>query len=132
MEVKTKFLKINNDILGEESIFPLVQAEDYNGYDTALGKSTGERAGTRFKVLIDNPDKEIFCEKLEVKIAGANPIPQYKSGDNADCKFINLQLSIATIEYGKAEIRATADGIKLVSTKEQAEEPIKGQIKLKL
>lgn len=131
MKIKTKYLKLTNDMLGDDT-FLLVESEDYNGFDRTTGKSTGERAGTRFKVLIDNVEKEISCEKLEVKIAGENPIPQYKSGEKVDCKLINLQLTIASIEYGKAEIKATADGIKLVNAKAQAEQPIDGQIKLKM
>lgn len=122
MKIKVKYLKPTNDVLGEEDVFLLVETEDYNGYDNTTGKSTGTREGTRFTVLIDNPEKEINCEKLEVKIAGANPIPQYKNGQRIDCKFTNLQLTISNVEYGKAEIRATADGIKLVNTKVQAEQ----------
>lgn len=131
MKIKTKYLKLTNDMLGEDT-FLLVEAEDYNSYDPQLGKSTGIREGTRFTVLIDNPQKEINCEKLEVKIVGENPIPQYKNGERIDCKFINLQLTISNIEYGKADIKGTADGIKLMSSKGQAEQQIDGQIKLKM
>ena len=45
-------------------------------------------------LVIDDPDREIDSEKLEVKIAGVNPIPQYKSGERVWCKFKNLQLTI--------------------------------------
>ncbi|MDR0979036.1 MAG: hypothetical protein LBL91_03770 [Lachnospiraceae bacterium] len=132
MKVKSKFLTLTNEILGSSDIFPLVQAEDYMGYDSKLGKSTGEREGTRFTILIDVPEREIYCEKLDVKIQGENQIAQYKSGDTADCKFTNLRLVISSIEYGKVEIRAIADGIKLVSAKAQVEQPIDGQLKFKM
>lgn len=132
MKVKNKFLTLTNDILGKEDVFSLVQAEDYNGYNDEKKESTGKRAGTRFTVLITNAEREIHFEKLDIKIAGDNPIPQYKSGETADCKVINLKLKIIGIEYGKAEINATADGIELLTTNEQEEPPIAGQLKIKL
>ena len=130
MKIKSKYLEVKNSVLGEDTIFSLIQAEDYNGFDTTTGKSTGERQGTRFTVLVDVPEKEVYYEKLEVKIAGTNPIPQYKSGDNADCRFTNLQLNITSIEYGRAEIKATADGIELVNADERQEQSSKSQMKI--
>lgn len=132
MKIKTKYLKLNNSILGESDVYLLLRAEPYKRYDPIARRTTDEIEGYRFKIGIDDPDREIDSEKLEVKIVGANPIPQYKSGERVFCKFVNLQLTISTVEFGNAEIKATADGIKLVDTKTQAEQPISGQIKLKL
>lgn len=130
MKVKTKFLKIGNEILGKEDTFLLVRAEQYKKFDQNTGRTTDEIEGYRYSIFIDNPESEIDCEKLEVKIAGLNQIPQYKSGERVNCKFINLQLAISNIEFGKAEIRATADGIVLVDDSKQDEQPSKKQIKL--
>lgn len=130
MDMKTKYLKLSNDLLGKVEIYELSSAETYNRYDEIAKRTTDEVAGTRFNVLLKIPEKEIFDEKLEVKVAGFNPIPQYKSGDKAFCRFTNLQLTISKIEYGKATIKGVADSIELVSTSDN--EQIKGQLKLNL
>lgn len=130
MEVKTKFINLSNDILGDSEAFKLSSAETYNKFDEVAKKTTDEIEGTRFKVLLNIPEKEIYDEKLEVKVKGINPISQYKSGTTAFCKFTNLKLYISTIEYGKATIRGVADGIQLISTSDN--EQIKGQLKLNL
>ncbi len=130
MEVKTKFINLNNDILGNTDVFKLSSAEPYKKYDEIAQKVTEEIEGTRFKILLNIPEKEIYDEKLEVKIAGINPIPQYKNGNTAFCRFTNLKLSISSVEYGKATIRGVADSIELLSTSDN--EQIKGQLKLNL
>lgn len=130
MEVKTKFINLSNDILGDSNVFKLSSAESYKKYDEIAKKTTDEIEGTKFKVLLNIPEKEIYDEKLEVKIEGLNPIPQYKSGTTAFCRFTNLKLYISTIEYGKATIRGVADSIQLVSASDN--EQIKGQLKLNL
>lgn len=130
MEVKTKFINLNNDLLGNGDVFALVSAEPYKRYDEIAKKTTDEIEGTRFTILLNIPEKEIIWEKLDVKIAGTNPIPQYKSGETRDCKFTNLRLNISNVEFGKATIRGVADSIELVSTRDN--EQIKGQLKLNL
>lgn len=132
MKIKSQYLKLNNSILGESDVYLLLRAEPYKKYDPIAKRTTDEVEGYRFKIGIDDPDREIDSEKLEVKIAGANPIPQYKNGERVFCKFKNLQLTISRFEYGQAEIKGTADGIILVNEKSQTERPIDGQIKLKM
>ena len=132
MDILKDFVKLDNTMLGNTNEYVLVRVKPYKRYDEVAQKSTDEILGHSFFVVIDDPEKEIDCEKLEVRIAGPNPIPQYKNGERVSCQFENLQLTISKIEYGKATIKATADGIKLVSTKEQDEKQIKGQIKLNM
>lgn len=128
MEVKKDVIDLKSNTFGE--VFKLSSAEPYKKYDEIAQKTTDEIEGMRFKVMINIPEKEIYDEKLEVKIAGFNPIPQYKSGDNAFCRFTNLQLIITKYEFGKFTIRGEADNIELVSTSDN--EQIKGQLKLNL
>ncbi len=117
MKIKSQYLKLNNSILGESDIYLLLRVQPYKKYDPITQKTTNEIEGYCFKIGIDDPAREIDSEKLEVKIAGVNPIPQYKSGDRVFCKFKNLQLTISKLEYGQAEIKGTADGITLVNEK---------------
>ncbi len=130
MKVKTKNLSIGTEILGKEEEFLLISVEPCKKYDQVNQRTTDEIEGYRYTILIDNPAKEINCEKLEVKILGLNQTPQYKEGDRATCKFINLQLAISSIDFGKAEIKATADRIVLVDDNKQEEHSSKKQIKL--
>lgn len=130
MKIKTQYLKLNNSILGESDVYLLLRAEPYKRYDPIARRTTDEIEGYRFKIGIDDPDREIDSEKLEVKIAGVNPIPQYKSGERVWCKFKNLQLTISSLEYGQAEIKGTAGRIELVDYDKQEEHSSKKQIKL--
>lgn len=130
MKVKTKNLSIGTDILGKEEEFLLISVEPCKKYDQVNQRTTDEIEGYRYTIFIDNPEKEIDCEKLEVKILGLNQIPQYKTGERVNCKFANLQLAISSVDFGKAEIKATADRIILVDDVKQEEHSSKKQIKL--
>lgn len=130
MKVKTKYLEIGKSILGKEEEFLLVSVEPYKKYDLVNQRVTDEIEGYRYTIFIDNPAKEIDCEKLEVKILGLNQTPQYKTGERLSCKFINLQLTISSVDFGKAEIKATADRIVLIDDSKQEEHTSKKQIKL--
>ncbi len=127
MEIKKDYV-LNSNTLGD--VFKLSCVEPYKKYDETTQKTTDEIEGMRFYVTITIPEKEIYDEKLAVKIAGRNPIPQYKSGDTAFCRFTNLQLIITKYEFGKFTIRGEATGIELLSTSDN--EQIKGQLKLNL
>lgn len=127
MKMKTKNLIIGNEILGKEEEFLLIAIEPCKKYDTINQRSTDEIEGYRYTIFVDNPEKEIDCEKLEVKILGANQLPQYISGQRFNCKFTNLQLTISSVEFGKAEIKATADKIVLVDDVKQEEQSSKKQ-----
>ena len=56
MKVKTKFLKIGNEILGEEDTFLLVRAEQYKKFDQNTGKIKKEtiRAKDLWKHVLTN------------------------------------------------------------------------------
>lgn len=128
MKVKTKFLKIGNEILGKEEEYLLIAVEPCKKYDQVNQRTTDEIEGYRYTIFIDNPEKEINCEKLDIKIMGANQIPQYNEGDRLNCKFTNLQLTISDFNYGKVEIKGTADRIVLVDDNKQVEQSSKKQI----
>lgn len=130
MQVKMKFVSLNKELLGDSDVFALIGVEQYKKFDQNTGKVTDEIEGNKYIILLNIPEKEINWEKLEVKIAGKNQIPQYKSGETRDCKFTNLKLNISKVEFGKATIRGVADSIELVSTKDN--EQIEGQLKLNL
>lgn len=130
MKAKTKHLEIGKDILGKEEEFLLISVEPCKKYDQVNQRTTDEIEGYRYTIFVDNPAKEIDCEKLEVKILGANQLPQYTTGQRLNCKFINLQLTISSVDFGKAEIKATADRIVLVDDVKQEEQPSKKQIKI--
>lgn len=130
MKVKTKHLEIGKEILGKEEEFLLISVEPYKKYDQVNQRTTDEIEGYRYTIFVDNPTKEIDCEKLDVKILGLNQIPQYTSGQRLNCKFTNLQLTISSVDFGKAEIKATADRIVLVDDVKQEEHSSKKQIKL--
>lgn len=130
MKAKTKHLEIGKDILGKEEEFLLISVEPCKKYDQVNQRTTDEIEGYRYTIFVDNPAKEIDCEKLEVKILGANQLPQYTTGQRLNCKFINLQLTISSVDFGKAEIKATADRIVLVDDVKQDEQPSKKQIKI--
>lgn len=129
MKVKTKNLLIGTEILGKEEEFLLISVEPCKKYDTINQRTTDEIEGYRYTIFVDNPEKEIDCEKLEVKILGANQLPQYISGQRLNCKFTNLQLTISSVDFGKAEIKATADRIILADDVKQ-EQSSKKQIKI--
>lgn len=130
MKTKTKYLEVGQSLLGEREKYLLIAVEPYRKYDPVNQRTTDEIEGHRYTIFVDNPEKEIDCEKLEVKILGLNQVPQYKTGDRVDCRFENLKLTISSIEYGKAEIKATADRIILVDDVKQEEQHSKKQIKL--
>ena len=130
MKAKTKHLEIGKDILGKEEEFLLISVEPCKKYDQVNQRTTDEIEGYRYTIFVDNPAKEIDCEKLEVKILGANQLPQYTTGQRLNRKFINLQLTISSVDFGKAEIKATADRIVLVDDVKQDEQPSKKQIKI--
>lgn len=130
MKVKTKNLLIGTEILGKEEEFLLIAVEPCKKYDQVNQRTTDEIEGYRYTIFVDNPEKEIDCEKLDVKILGLNQIPQYTSGQRLNCKFMNLQLTISSVDFGKAEIKATADRIILVDDVKQQEQSSKKQIKI--
>lgn len=116
MKVKSSFLEVSKTILGQNE-FVLIGMDSYKKYDQATKKYTDEIAGTKYIVVVHNPSKEILYEKLEVKVPGTCTIPNYIGGNEVYCKFTNLVLTVSSIEYGKAELRATADKIELLQEK---------------
>ena len=116
MKVKSSYLEGSKTILGQNE-FVLIGMDTYKRYDQVSKKYTDEIAGTKYTVVVHNPSKEILYEKLEIKVPGACTIPNYIGGNEVYCKFTNLVLTVSSIEYGKAELRATADKIELVQEK---------------
>lgn len=110
MKIRTNYLEIDKKILGADK-FLLIGMEDYKEYDRVSKKYTDKIIGTKYTVVIHNPEKGIKYEKLEVKILGVCNIPSYKNGDELPCRFSGLVLTPSNIEYGMAEIKATADKI---------------------
>ncbi len=116
MEVKSSYLEVNKNILGQNQ-FLLIAMESYKEYDQVAKKYTDQIAGTKYTIMVHNPEKNIIYEKLDVKVPGICTTPAYKTGEEVACKFVNLVLTISKLEYGKAELRATADKIELLQEK---------------
>lgn len=113
MRVKTSCLEIDKSILGASN-FLLIGMEDYKEYDRVAKKTTDKVIGTKYTVVVHNPEKEIKYEKLEVKVLGVCTIPNYQNGDEIACRFNKLILTPSNIEFGMAEVKGTADKIELI------------------
>ncbi len=127
MFVKNNFLPISNEVLGTDDKYITVEATDY--YKYIDGKRTDERLGSKITVLILNAERDIFYEKLDVKVPNAD-LSNFKP--NEYIKFNGLKLNASSVEFGKTKIIGFADSYEMVSDNLNDDGQIKGQIKLNL
>ncbi len=116
MKVKSNYLEVKNSILGAKE-FLLIGMQDYKEYDKVARKSTDKVLGTKYTIMVHNPEKEIKYEKLDVIILGACTIPNYQNGEEVPCTFSNMVLIVSSVDYGMAELKARADKIELIQNK---------------
>ena len=116
MRVKSSYLEVKNNILGAKE-FLLIGMQDYKEYDKVARKSTDKVIGTKYTIVIHNPEKELKYEKLDVIVLGVCTIPDYKNGEEIPCTFTNMVLSVSNVDYGMAELKARADKIELIQNK---------------
>ena len=103
-------------ILGAKE-FLLIGMQDYKEYDKVAKKSTDKVIGTKYTIIVHNPEKEIRYEKLDVIVLGVCTIPDYKNGEEIPCTFTNMVLTVSNIDFGTAELRAKAEKIELIHNK---------------
>lgn len=116
MYVMVKIMLVDLDfkkaILGEENKFLATKIQDY--FEFKDGKKTDNRLGVQITVVIFNPEKDLYYEKFEIKIANV-PLKDFQP--NTTIKFTNLKVKVNRVEFGKPNFIGYADNYEIVSTK---------------